>query len=213
MFSNRGATLVHWILKEFRTDAGQPLDLVPAGAGADAIKPFALVVDDQAIERATERRRLPRHRRRRRPLGELVDATASPQTIVFEAAAADGFERQENVRRRADQLRRSRSARRCRWASQRLNPTIHWGPGLGDDIARAPPASFFSPSYNTPAQPIIYKDGSVERMPPDRRRRSQEGPFRYAGVDDHYFVAMVLNDQNTQTFRIDYAPVARAAAR
>src|SRR5688500_580811 len=29
VFSNRGATLVHWILKEYRTDAGQPLDLVP----------------------------------------------------------------------------------------------------------------------------------------------------------------------------------------
>ena len=49
VFSNRGATIVHWILKEFRTDSGQPLDLVPSGAGPDAVKPFTLVVDDPAI--------------------------------------------------------------------------------------------------------------------------------------------------------------------
>src|SRR5687768_15597465 len=36
VFSNHGAKLVHWVLKEYRTDAGQPLDLVPGGAGADA---------------------------------------------------------------------------------------------------------------------------------------------------------------------------------
>ena len=83
---------------------------------------------------------------------------------------------------------------------------IHWGPGLGDDIARAPPASFFSPSYNTPAQPIIYKDGSVERIAPTETRHRRKAPFRYAGIDDHYFVSMLLNDQNTQPVRIDYAP-------
>src|SRR6187401_1024882 len=48
VFSNQGGTIVHWVLKEYRTDAGQPLDLVPAGSGADAIKPFTVTVDDQA---------------------------------------------------------------------------------------------------------------------------------------------------------------------
>jgi YidC/Oxa1 family membrane protein insertase len=88
----------------------------------------------------------------------------------------------------------------------RLNPTIHWGPGLGDDIARAPPSSFFSPSYNTPAQPMVYKDGDFERLPL-APAGSQDGAFRYAGVEDHYFVSMVLNEQSLQPFRIDYAPV------
>ena len=39
VFSNRGGTVVHWILKEFRSDKGEPLDLIPQGAGANAIKP------------------------------------------------------------------------------------------------------------------------------------------------------------------------------
>ncbi len=49
VFSNRGGTIVHWILKEFRSDKGEPLDLVPQGAGANAMKPFTLTVDDQAL--------------------------------------------------------------------------------------------------------------------------------------------------------------------
>ena len=40
---------MHWILKEFRNDAGEPLDLVPGGAGNDTVKPFTLTVDDQAL--------------------------------------------------------------------------------------------------------------------------------------------------------------------
>ena len=39
VFSNRGGTVVHWILKEFRSDKGEPLDLIPQGAGANAIRP------------------------------------------------------------------------------------------------------------------------------------------------------------------------------
>src|SRR5262245_32733462 len=45
VFSNRGATLQHWILKEYRNDVGQPLDLVPQGAGPNAVKPFSITVD------------------------------------------------------------------------------------------------------------------------------------------------------------------------
>ena len=204
VFSNQGATLVHWILKEYRTDAGQPLDLVPGGAGADAMKPFTLTVDDQqitdrlknAIYRVTVNGSAAR---------ESVDATASPQTIVFETASADGFSAKKTFVVEPTSYVLGFGAD-VRVADQRLNPVIHWGPGLGDDIARAPPASFFSPSYNTPAQPIYYMDGSVERVSPDQSG-AQEGAFRYAGADDHYFVSMLLNDQNTQPFRIAYAPV------
>src|SRR5688572_6386294 len=61
VFSNRGATIVHWILKEFRNDAGEPLDLVPGaallppGMGDNTITPFILTVDDPATSaRLTE---------------------------------------------------------------------------------------------------------------------------------------------------------------
>ena len=204
VFSNRGATLVHWILKEYRTDQGQPLDLVPSAAGADAMKPFTLTLDDQELtSRINEA--IYRVTVNGATAGALVDASASPQTIVFETASADGLSIKKTFALEPTSYIVSFGAVVQR-GTERLNPTIQWGPGLGDDIARAPPASFFSPSYNTPAQPIVHMDGDVERIAA-ATSAAQEGTYRFAGVDDHYFVSMLMNEQNSQPFRFEYAPV------
>jgi YidC/Oxa1 family membrane protein insertase len=202
VFSNRGATLLHWILKEFRNDAGQPLDLVPGGAGESTIKPFTLSVDDAAMT-ARINDAIYRATVNGQPVGEVVDATASPQTIVFETAASDGL----NVRKTFTLEPTSYVvvfAAAVQAGQQTLNPAIQWGPGLGDDIARTPPASFFSPAYTLPAQAIVYRDGDVDRMDP-AATGSQEGPFKYTGVDDHYFSAILLNDAS-RNVRIDFQP-------
>ena len=203
VFSNQGATIVHWILKEYRTDAGQPLDIVPGGAGADAIKPFSLTVDDPAISTRLKNA-IYRVTVNGAPAGRVVDVTASPQTIVFEAASADGFSVKKTFVLEPTSYVLVFGAD-VRKGDERLNPSIQWGPGLGDDIARAKPASFFSPSYNTPAQAIVHKDGKVERIG-FTVSGFREGPMRYAGIDDHYFVSMLLNEQNTQQVRMDFAP-------
>jgi YidC/Oxa1 family membrane protein insertase len=202
VFSNRGATIVHWILKEFRNDAGEPLDLVPGGAGNDTTKPFTLVADDAAVT-ARLRDAIYRVTVNGAPVADSVDATASPQTIVFEAAASDGF----NVRKTFTLEPTSYVvgfSSAVQAGQQALNPAIHWGPGLGDDIARTPPASFFSPAYTLPAQAIVYRDGDVDRMDP-AASGAQEGPFRFAGVDDHYFSAILLNDAALNV-RIEFQP-------
>ncbi len=206
VFSNRGGTIVHWILKEFRGDKGEPLDLIPQGAGADAIKPFALTVDDQATS-ARINDAIYRVTVDGTPAGTMVDATASPKTIVFETASADGFSVKKTFAVEATSYIIGFGAD-VRMGEQRLNPIIHWGPGLGDDIARAPPASFFSPSYNTPAQPIVHKDGSVERIDVTENGNREGGAIRFAGIDDHYFASLLLNDQNTQPVRVQFAPAA-----
>jgi YidC/Oxa1 family membrane protein insertase len=209
VFSNRGAKLVHWILKEFRNDAGEPLDLVPGegilppGMGDNRITPFMLTVDDPAmsarINEATYRVTVNGN-----PVADTVDATATPQSVVFEAAASDGLNVRKTFTLEPTSYVVTFSAT-VQAGAQELNPTIHWGPGLGDDIARTPPSSFFSPAYTLPAQAIVYRDGDVDRMDPTERG-SQEGPFKYAGVDDHYFAAVLLNDEPARTVRIDYLP-------
>ena len=215
MFTNRGARLLHWTLKAFRSDEGTPLDLVPAGAGPDAVKPFSLVVDDPAVSarlnnaiyRVSAAGTGAAGTGGDKPLGlsENIDATASPQSLVFEMAGADGLS-----------VKKTFSVEPggyvigvgtiVQLGSARLNPTIHWGPGLGDDIARSPPSSFFSPSYNTPSQAIVHQDGKVQRIPPTTSG-SQEGAFRYAGIDDHYFASVLVNEPSPAPFRIDYAPI------
>ena len=201
VFSNRGANIVHWILKEFRNDAGQPLDLVPGGAGDATVKPFTLTVDDPAT---SARLNNAVYRVRGATNGNTIDATASPQTIVFEAAASDGFNVTKTFVFEPTSYVVSFSAA-VRAGGQDLNPTIQWGPGLGDDIARTPPSSFFSPAYALPAQAIVYRDGDVDRMDP-ATSGSQEGQFKYVGVDDHYFAAVLLNDEPARPVRIEYQP-------
>ena len=211
-FSNRGGVITHWIMKEFRNDSGQPLDLVPSGAGPDAIKPFTLSVDDKAV---TDRLKDAIYRITvdGAPAGEMVDATSQPKTIVFEAAGADGFSVRKTFTVEPTTYIITFGAN-VQSNGERLNPAINWGPGLGDEIARAKPASFFSPSYNTPAQAIVYKvtpgtlwtSRNFERVPATAAA-SQEGGYLFAGVDDHYFGSLLLNEKNTQAFKIDYAPV------
>jgi YidC/Oxa1 family membrane protein insertase len=78
---------------------------------------------------------------------------------------------------------------------QPLNPAIDWGPGLGDYIARMPPGSFFSPNYIYPPQAIYESEGSVERIAATSLAPSlvQDGSFRWAGIDDHYFISAVVH--------------------
>jgi YidC/Oxa1 family membrane protein insertase len=123
---------------------------------------------------------------------------------VFEAAASDGFTVRKTFSLEPTSYVIGFSAS-VQAGGQTLNPVIQWGPGLGDDIARTPPASFFSPAYTLPAQAIAYRDGDVERMDP-AASGALEGPFRYAGVDDHYFSAILLNDVDGRNVRIEYQP-------
>jgi len=198
-FTNRGGRLLHWVLKEYRNDDGVPLDLVPQTIGPDTVKPFSLVVDDPAV---TDRINNGLYRV---SVPGNVDATSAPQTLTFELSASDGLTVTKTfaVEPRGYLVTFSTVVQ---LGQARLNPVIHWGPGLGDEIAHRPPSSFFSPNSVVPAQPMIYKDGSVERVA-HTETGSQEGMFRYAGASDHYFASLLLNDVSPVPLRIDYAPV------
>jgi YidC/Oxa1 family membrane protein insertase len=203
VFLNRGAVIKSWILKEFRTDAGEPLDLVPIEAGAAVAKPFTLSVDDQAtsdrMKNATYRVTVDGT-----AAAGTVDATASPKTIVFETAAADGFNVKKTFSFEPTSYMLGFTAD-VRSGTDPLNPTVHWGPGLGDDIAQAPPSSFFSPSYTSPAQALYYQDGDVERIA-NTESGAIEGGYRYVGIDDHYFTSIVMNEEG-RPLRMQYGPV------
>jgi YidC/Oxa1 family membrane protein insertase len=58
----------------------------------------------------------------------------------------------------------------------------------------------------------VFRNGEVERLAPGtfKDQPSLEGTFRYAGVDDHYFLAAALPGE--QPIRIAYEPVSLPAA-
>jgi YidC/Oxa1 family membrane protein insertase len=86
-------------------------------------------------------------------------------------------------------------------ADKALNPAVQWGPGLGDAGAIA------TGSYAQKAQGLLFVDGKVQRLNAGALAKVSryEGTLRFAGVDDHYFLAAVVNPGSA---RVDYRPIS-----
>lgn len=186
VFTNRGARLRHWVLKQYQNEAGQPLDLVPAPENVnEALTPFSLRLEDpdqtSRVNGALYRSASP----------ATLDATSQAVTLSFEWQDAQGLRVGKTFTLQPDGYIVS-VAVTAQAGSQLLNPAIDWGPGLDDDNAHAAQGSFLAPSYSTPAQAIVHQDNAVKRLGP--AAGTQNGSFLYAGIDDHYFAALALND-------------------
>jgi len=205
VFTNRGGRLKHWGLKQYPDRSGQPVELVPTDVGSQPL-PFSLATADAAqtarlngefyaVENAAP---------------ERIDATSSPAALTFVYEGADGL-----VARKQFTLQPSGYVvvfnADVKQGTTALNPSLVWGPGLGDEIARsAGSGGMFSGGYVYPAAGFVYLDGSVTRFAGAAASTagSQQGLFRYAGVTDHYFVSAVIEPSGTQ--RIDFAHVPLA---
>ena len=200
VFTNRGGRLRSWVLKDYKNDRGQPLDLVPSAENVNnALTPFSLRLDDAALTSKANgglyRSQSP----------GAVDATTAATTVSFEWQDADGFHVTKSFTLEPDGYIVAASVQAKR-GEQILNPGLDWGPGLGDDIAYSPRGGFLSPSYSTPAQALVHRDGSVARLPATVPG-TETGSFLFAGIDDHYFTALVLNDKaKPASLRFDHTP-------
>ena len=68
--------------------------------------------------------------------------------------------------------------------SPTLTPTVVWGPAVGDigEIS----------SYTQKAEGLLFHDGKIQRLAPKdfAKQSTYEGDFKYAGVDDNYFMTV-----------------------
>jgi hypothetical protein len=145
--------------------------------------PFSLIVEDPALTSRLNGVLF-------RATGDVsgrADATRQATTVSFEYQAA-GLHVRKDYRFDPKNYVVAFSASVMN-GEQALNPTIAWGPGLGDVGARAGGGSFFTGNYVQPPQAIYHKDGSVERIKATSvaQQPVHEGAFRFAGIDDHYF--------------------------
>jgi YidC/Oxa1 family membrane protein insertase len=198
--SNRGGRILHWRLKQYRDDRGEPVDLVPSAIPADQPTPFSLRVEDDTITRTLNSALY-------RVIG-AIDGRIDAQTgtpLVFEFEDASGLRVRKEfrfdpttyvIRFTASVLANGRE----------LNPTVQWGPGLGDVGALSSGGSFFTGNYIQPPRAIYQRDGDVERINIEALTQQpvHEGQFRFAGVDDHYFLAAAVNPGQA---RLEYRPV------
>ena len=189
VFTNRGGRLLHWILKDYRGEGGE-LDLVPADLPPGQPTPFALATADgqetarlnQALYRITG------------VDGNQVQATTAPVTLTFEFEAADGLGARKLITVQPEGYRVSISAS-VKAGGKDVIPIVQWGPGLGDELARASGSGgFLAGSYVYPSEGFVSLDGNVERFPGAQAAEagSREAQYEFAGVDDHYFVSSLI---------------------
>lgn len=195
VFTSRGAELKEWRLKRFLDEAGRPLDLVPAGLPADAPRPFALSVEDASTTRLLREARY-------EPSVDRLDVGSQPVGLTFEYRDEGGL----SVRKAFGfDLRKSPYVVTFTAAVERggqaINPTVHWGPGLG-----AP--DYGSSGYFQKPQAIFYRDGKISRLGGSdlTEQPVHEGRFAFAGVDDQYFISAAV--QPDVAARVEYRPVS-----
>jgi YidC/Oxa1 family membrane protein insertase len=201
VLSNRGGRVIHWRLKAFRDQTGNQVDLVPTDVPPDQPRPFSLVVDDATL---TQRLNNGLYRVSG-DSGGHVDATSQPAKLVFELEGAGGLRVRKEFGFEPSNYVVTFSATATD-GTRALQPAIAWGPGLGDAGALAAGGSFFTGNYTQPPEAIFHRDGSVERILSNKiaEQGTQEGRFRFAGVDDHYFIAAAIDPGQG---RIEYRPL------
>ncbi len=193
VFSNRGAVLTSWQLKRYKDKSGQPVDLVPQ-ALPGAAKPFQIDTGNAAVDA--------------RANGALfrVDgggATRDPKKgtyqIAFEYRETNGLAVRKlfTVDPRSYTITTTIDAD---VAGSPANVAVVMGPGPGDVETTE------SNRYRMGARAILYRNGKVERHD-SAALLSQpvlEGPMRWAGVDDHYFLSTALVGSGAA--RVEYRP-------
>jgi len=201
VLTNRGGRVLRWHLKEYLDASGQPVDLVPSDVPADQPTPFSLRVEDDAT---TGRLNTSLYRVTGDTAGR-VDATTAPAGLVFEFEDASGLRVRKEFQFDPRDYLVTFSATVTQGGTA-LNPGVAWGPGLGDIGAISSGGSFFTGNYSQPPQAIYHRDGDVERIAAAdvAAQPVHEGQFRFAGIDDHYFLAGAVNPGQA---RLEYRPV------
>jgi YidC/Oxa1 family membrane protein insertase len=196
VFTNRGGRIKRWLLKQYAEDqSGKPVDLVPTNLPADLPLPFSLRVDDGGLTPTLN--------------NSIYRATQSGNDLTFEYQDASGLHVSKRFQIDPEKYLVTFTAD-VRQGDRVLNPYVQWGPGLGDIGATSGGGSYFTGSYVQPPQAIFHNGDDVTRITASdvASRAVHEGNFRFAGVDDHYFIAAAINPGQV---RVEYRSVTLPA--
>ena len=175
-FTNKGGRLKSWKLKDYRDRNGDPLELIDATLAATQPLPFSLTVADPATTSALNS-----------ALYVVRQASASGQEqVTFEYRNDAGLNalKEFNINPGSYTV-----ALRAQVSQDQtvLNPTIQWGPGLGDNDSQ-------TGRYAVKPEALFSSAGSVSRVAASKitSQPNYDQEFDYAGIDDHYFAAFVI---------------------
>ena len=198
VFANRGAELVSWQLKEYLSD-GQPVELVLQSLPPedDEPWPFTVAFESEDLTYVADQA-LYRTSRDRIRLGERTE------TLTFDYEDASGFSiHKAYTFDPSTSPYVVRLTVEARLGDEVLQTAIQWGPGIGGVEAGSSLFAFRQGPrglmYGRVSEPdgLLSSDPSVER--PDRSdvavQPVYDGLLDFVGVDNHYFVAVALPEQ------------------
>ena len=195
VFTTQGAALKSWQLLKYLGTDGKPLELIPQDLPAGAFpRPFTISTDDATITKALAAAVY-------EPTAEQLTLGAESGTLSFQYRGGDGL----NVRKTFYfQPERQAFVLNTEFSVDVAGTpkpfTINFGPAVGPGYAA-------ESSTHWPNQAIHYLDGEVTRLAAAdvQAQPTHQGAIKYAGVEDHYFVAVAL--PAAERLQVDYGAV------
>jgi YidC/Oxa1 family membrane protein insertase len=185
VFTNRGARLKSWRLKDYMDGRGEPLELVANDLGNAHALPFSLSVTDTASAATNAALNGALYAVREAP-NATSGAITTASDLAFEYRDSSGLSATKHFRLEPASYTISFDAVVSQ-NGQALTPSIVWGPGLGDGGAHA---------IRSSVQPrgLFSVAGDVSRLAASdvAKQPGYEHDFEYVGIDDHYFAAIAL---------------------
>jgi len=175
-FSNRGGVVTSWILKNFKTIGGQPLDMVHAGASKAFGYPLSLYTYDAGLTKTLSEAMF---------VPSATGSLQSPATLSFDYSAG-GLKVHKTFTFGADYVIHAESTVERDGAPVRA--LLSWPAGFGDqETFGAFPSTYVDTSTNGKDEHIVFKNvvGGA----------TLNGPLDFAGTSDQYFAAIFMPDQ------------------
>jgi YidC/Oxa1 family membrane protein insertase len=205
VFTNRGARLKSWRLKHYLDHQLQPQEIVVNDLASQPL-PFTLRVPDDATNRVLSNGLY------------AVSGDTSPQSpassptrLRFEYSTAEhGLHVVKEFEIPADGYIMSVKATVTAATTGELPYAIHWGPAVGDIVENS--------RYAKKAEGLLFQD-KVRRLTTKdlATQPTYEGDFKYAGVDDNYFMTAALSPGSSkvtfQAISIPPPPASKEAPR
>jgi YidC/Oxa1 family membrane protein insertase len=179
-FTNRGARLVSWTLRQQLDARGRPEEMVPAQAAG--MRPLDVETGDAALDAKLREALF-------QPSSETLAARGEePASLAFRYADGAGIEAEKTLRFPAQGLVAVNVS--VRRDGQPVPCRLVWGPGLGNETAEERDVH----DYQAPSGVVLQQPSSVVRVTTTKLPGTGESfdGVLWAGVESRYFTALFV---------------------
>ena len=178
-FTNRGALVKSWVLKNYKDSAGKPLEVVNSRAAGKVNGPFAIRYrDGQGAHEINK---------------ALFSAKPSNDKLGIDFEYSSGGTYVKKSFRFSSKSYLARATSELREGNAPKQHLLSWRGGFGDETVIGAAASQHAVYYDRDAQSLVSHAGSD--VPGGVM--IQRGNYAFAGLEDTYFAAVALPEENS----------------